>query len=129
MKTNSTPKKILLVDDDDTNNFICRKMLQIFDPNIQTIEFLDPVAALRYLQEEQCEDVSLVLLDINMPKMNGWQFLELLDKQTFHKDVIMLTSSSDPGDHQKAKRDGKVKDFWTKPLNLNMLSAYFSSVE
>lgn len=126
MKTDSSSKVIVLVDDDETNMFICRKLLKIFDPEIQTLEFLDPISALDYFKSGVKSKISLLLLDLNMPKINGWQFLDNLTSENFDSDVVILSSSIDPNDFQKAKTEGKVKDYWTKPLTLDMLGKYFA---
>ncbi len=120
-------KKVMLVDDDDTNNFICRRMLKIFDPTIEVIEFIDPEAALEYIKRENEEEVSLLLLDINMPKINAWQFLENLGKDKKEYDIIILTSSIDPKDRMRARQVENIKGFWTKPLSLEMINGYFSN--
>ncbi len=119
-------KLIVLVDDDETNNFICKKMLSIFDPTIETREFMDPTAALQFLNESNSEKISLLLLDLNMPKLNGWQFLEKMIDNQVASNIVILSSSIDPNDVQKAKNESKVKDFWTKPLTLDMLGKYFA---
>jgi CheY-like chemotaxis protein len=117
---------IMLVDDDSTNNFICKRMLHIFNPNIKTIEFMDPVEALDYLNENGQKNVQLLLLDINMPKINGWQFLENLVASQPESDIILLTSSIDNKDKLKAEKNQRVKEFWTKPLSIQMLKEYFA---
>lgn len=126
MGTSDKSKLIVLVDDDETNNFICKKMLKIFDPSIQTKEFMDPTEALRYLKNNSNDEVSLLLLDLNMPKINGWQFLDSLNGEDLRSNVVILTSSIDPNDVQRARDKDKVKDFWTKPLTLDMLGKYFA---
>jgi len=119
-------KKVILVDDDDTNNFISKRLLQIYDPKISVTEFIDPEAALASFRNGQQPNVKLVLLDINMPKINAWQFLESLGAMD-HSDIIILTSSIDPKDRLKAKELDSVKGFWTKPLSLEMINGYFSN--
>lgn len=123
---NEENKKVILVDDDDTNNFISRRLLHIYDPTINVTEFIDPEAALTSFKEGKQSDAQLVLLDINMPKINAWQFLESL-KELKCSDIIILTSSIDPKDRLKAKEIQTVKGFWTKPLSLEMINGYFSN--
>lgn len=120
-------RNVVLVDDDDTNNFICRRMLHIFDPSIQIVEFIDPEVALKYLIKKEEKRIKLLLLDINMPKINAWQFLENLGNDLEDSDIILLTSSIDPKDRLRAKQIENVKGFWTKPLSLEMISEYFSN--
>jgi CheY-like chemotaxis protein len=64
-----------------------------------------------------------VLLDINMPENNGWEFLDEVSKSQFLSpiEVIMLTSSVDKSDSVKAKSYPIVVDFLTKPLTSETL--------
>ena len=78
----------------------------------------------------------VIFLDINMPRMNGWEFLEEYNK--LEKDlqvkvvVVMLTTSEDPSDKAKALKIGATTTFKTKPLTDEMLDGiiakYFASV-
>ena len=67
----------------------------------------------------------LIFLDINMPGMNGWEFLEeynKLDKEIQSRVmVIMLTTSDNPDDSMRAKTWGFVSDYITKPLTKERL--------
>jgi len=75
----------------------------------------------------------LILLDINMPGMNGWEFLveyNKLDKSLQSKVVIiMLTTSENSDDIQRAKSENFVSDFITKPMTkeimLHIIKKYF----
>ena len=61
----------------------------------------------------------LILLDLDMPVMDGWEFLDALLKLPIAKQVcvFVLTSSIHPDDREKAKRYGSVKGFFSKPLD------------
>ena len=125
MTGNQASKLIVLVDDDEINMFICKKLLKIFDPEIETMEFLDSTSALEFVKRNT-NKISLLLLDLNMPKLNGWQFLDKITMEDIGSEVVILSSSIDPNDFQKAKKEGKVKDYWSKPLTLDMLTKYFA---
>jgi CheY-like chemotaxis protein len=115
---------ILLVDDDEPTNFLNKMILE--DVNCaETVEVAESgQSALRYL-ENASENGSpsspdLIFLDINMPAMNGWEFLEQysnLDQQRKANVVIvMLTTSLNPDDRAKANKMPDVSGFETKPL-------------
>jgi CheY-like chemotaxis protein len=129
---------VLLVDDDEPTNFLNKMILE--DVNCaETIEVAESgQSALSYL-ENASEDGSpaspdLILLDINMPAMNGWEFLEQyssLDRQRKANVVIvMLTTSLNPDDRSKASKIPDVSGFETKPLTpeklQSILKTYFS---
>ncbi len=81
--------------------------------------FLNGKLALEYIKQKNSADTAfLVLLDINMPIMNGWQFLDSLKTQTLESTiyVVMVTSSVDTSDKEKAKEYSVVTDYVEKPL-------------
>ena len=67
----------------------------------------------------------LIFVDINMPRMNGWEFLEeynkLADQFKSQAIVVMLTTSGNPDDKAKAKLSKVISDFITKPLTKEIL--------
>lgn len=116
-------KCILLVDDDTITNFINKRLLKKLDV-AQKIEIAtNGEEALSYVkgqcepEGEQCPDV--ILLDINMPIMNGLEFLkEYSDMEFENKDnvkIYILTTSSYPSDVAKAN-NFKIDGFLNKPL-------------
>jgi CheY-like chemotaxis protein len=66
----------------------------------------------------------LILLDLNMPVMDGWEFLDALAKQTWqqHLIVCVLSSSIQPDDLIKAKAYQEVKGYFSKPVNTTLLN-------
>ena len=119
----------LLVDDDEPTNFLNKMILE--DLNCaEKVEVAESgQSALSYL-ENASENTNhsspdLIFLDINMPAMNGWEFLEQysnLDKQ--HKAnvvIVMLTTSLNPDDRAKASKIPDVSGFETKPLTAEKL--------
>lgn len=113
-------KMLLLVDDDPIVNFIHQRLLSSLVSSDKIKVCKDGREALEYL-EENASDIYqvLVLLDINMPVMNGWEFLEKVKDKPFRKklDVMMLTSSVDNEDRNRAQKDELVVDYITKPLD------------
>lgn len=66
-----------------------------------------------------------ILLDLNMPVMDGWQFLEEFIHLSFKKEIFIfiMTSSIDPADIEKAKKYDVVKDYIMKPITANKLDS------
>ena len=116
---------ILLVDDDPDDNFFHETVIR--EMNIaDKIDFAtNGLEALSYLKKNGQLAPELIFLDINMPKMNGWEFLEEykhLDTAQKARVVIMiLSTSSNPDDIKKAKEIQEVSGFETKPLSPEML--------
>jgi CheY-like chemotaxis protein len=113
--------KVLLVDDDDMVLYLHKAMLKINDLSSNPVSFQNGKAALDYLKEQyQAGDNYLILLDINMPVMSGWQFLEAIQTMPFadNLSIIMATSSIDQVDRQRAYQYKQVIDYVEKPLDV-----------
>lgn len=118
------PKQILLIDDDPLNNLINRKLIARVLPEVAVTEDIDARKALDRINNDFTPD--LILLDLNMPGMNGWEFLEQFQKMGKEITVCILTSSIDSADYRKAQRFKQVKKYIEKPLNSNKIAALFS---
>ena len=117
-------KRILLIDDDVNTNFYNRILFEQANLSDEILEFQNATEGLDYLKKEN--EVSLILLDINMPIMNGWQFLEayeqLDEKQKEAIIVVMLTSSINIDDQEKASKYHSVKKFIRKPISPELIN-------
>ena len=117
---------ILLVDDDPDDNLYHQIVIRDMDivNRIDVVE--NGLEALAYLRKPDQIPPDLIFLDINMPKMNGWEFLEhykhLHVKQRTRVLIVILTTSANPDDIKKAKEIQEVTGFETKPLSKEMLS-------
>ena len=123
--------KVYLIDDDEINNFICTNILKKIDFSSDVVAFESGTEALEVLNKAiEEKDVSqipdVIFLDINMPIMNGWDFLEeyknIKDKLNKKVSLFMLSSSIYQADVEKSKQYGEVVDFVTKPLNADILN-------
>lgn len=117
---------ILLIDDNpDDNRFhqIIIKKMGITD-SIQIVQ--NGLEAIEFLKKDSEVIPELIFLDINMPKMNGWEFLgaykDLNIKQKAKALIVMLTTSTNPDDEKKAKEIQEVMDFQPKPLSVESLT-------
>ena len=111
--------KVLIVDDDPVILMIHRLKVMKSGLDKEPMEFLNGKPALDYLMEHQTNGQKfLVLLDINMPVMNGWEFLEALEQnQLCNKvDVAIVTSSVNHEDKKRAENFNKVFSYLIKPL-------------
>jgi CheY-like chemotaxis protein len=120
---------ILLVDDNYIDNYISEQVLIDVNPDFEIIAKSSGMDALDYLKNECQEGHSfpdLIFLDINMPKMDGFGFLDELrsfpDSVLKSCNVVMLTSSNYPEDKLKAMQSPYVKHYFNKPLNTDVLN-------
>jgi CheY-like chemotaxis protein len=124
-------RSILLIDDDEPTNFLNRRLLEGMHcaEKVQVIQ--KAAEALKYLKkvtEQENEDIpfpDIIFLDINMPAMDGWEFLEafqeIIKKRKKKVRLVMLTTSINPEDEQKAKESKVVTAFRSKPLSRDMV--------
>ncbi len=113
------PKKVLIIDDDQVVLFIQKKMVVKSGLAETTTEFSNPVEALEYVKNDSTNDF-LLLLDIKMPEMSGWDFLDAAQNlPNINKiKVVMVSSSIDEKDHAKAKEYDQVIGYMEKPLDI-----------
>ena len=112
--------RTIIIDDDEIVTFLQRKIVTKCELDSDPYVFKDAQEGLDFLENESDQDVDyLIMLDINMPKMNGWEFLQKLksvrNNERFH--VVMVTSSIDRKDKRDAAEDPHVVDFIEKPVS------------
>ena len=124
--------KVLCVDDDSISLTISKLLLKRtgFAENVLTaVDGHDALLFLEKLFEDHSnpeqEAPNLILLDINMPVMNGWEFLDAFIEQYGNKlnntRVVILSSTIDPEDFARAKKYAIVAQFLSKPLSVETL--------
>lgn len=143
---NNKPKKIimtqqlnmiLLIDDDEPTNFYNEHIINQSGIVKTVVPMLSGISALEFLKTEvdgKFPKPDLIFVDINMPAMNGWEFLDEYEKlDEKHKGdvvVMMLTTSLNPDDEVKAQEFGSIQGFKRKPLNqkelLEIVNHHFS---
>lgn len=111
-------KSIILVDDDPINNLINKRLITKLSITEKVDEFLEAEKALQKLKTMDPKEPTLILLDINMPVMNGWDFLNIYLKEFPERkdEIFVLSSSIDLQDRHKAMQYSVVKGFVEKPL-------------
>jgi CheY-like chemotaxis protein len=115
---------VLLIDDDEDDNFFHRRVIKEAGLTDHIAVTENAFQALDFIKSQHALP-ELIFLDINMPRMNGWEFLEKLIRllkagQT--TTIIMLTTSMNPADEERSKTISHISDFKTKPLTGEMLS-------
>lgn len=120
-------KDVFVIDDDKVFHFIIKKLFSMNNIEINPSFYLNGLEAIEEIKDKMSNGFTmpdLILLDINMPVMNGWQFLDELRKtrkaKAAKKPVIYLVSSSESIlDINRAKEyQDQVEDYFFKPMNL-----------
>ena len=112
----------MLIDDEEIDQKQYRRVLNRSGivENILTFSYADE--AFEYLKANGDKTIDVIFLDINMPRMNGFEFLEKVTqelKEDFaHIVIVMLTTSLDPKDRERANSYSVVRDFVNKPLDI-----------
>lgn len=112
---------IWLIDDDDITNMLHQFFLEEYFPDASIVVFSQAELALKAISlNEPLPDY--IFLDINMPVMDGWEFMDDLSKMTIANlnkvHIYILTSSLDPSDFSKADQSPLIKGFISKPLEI-----------
>ena len=124
-------KEIYLVDDEDLVNTVNAIHFRRMGMEDRVKSFTNPELALDNLRFRDDPKVkTLILLDINMPEMSGFEFLEFMMLEDFPEsnEVLLVTSSESDADKEEAKKYEKyVKEFIAKPLKIEHLEDYLQS--
>jgi len=116
-------KCLCIVDDDDVFQYLALKAVEQVSFELRVITFLDGEKAYKFIQEnsnniEKLPDI--ILLDINMPYMDGWSFvkeyIKLKPKLSKKIDIYMVSSSVDESDIKKANSISEISDYIIKPV-------------
>ena len=118
----------VIIDDDTLSNQLCKIAIKTFLKNCEIKLFTNPLHGLEYITNNSIIDNKLptiILLDINMPLMNGWEFLNLFDKledkvKSYYK-VYIISSSVSVVDKELAQSNHNIVDYISKPLTSEII--------
>ncbi len=112
--------RVMLIDDEEVDQMMYTRILLRSGLTDDVISFTSASDALEYLTDPNQPPVDLILLDINMPRMSGFEFLEAVRERiglSFSIPIVMmLTTSLNPKDKQRAAEYAIVKAYVNKPL-------------
>ena len=113
-------ERLAIIDDAEFDQMLYARLINRTGLVGETLSFFSAEEALEYFEAPGSEPVDVILLDINMPGMSGFDFLEHVsrdeERDYAHLFIVMLTTSLNPSDVDRAKTFGLVKDYINKPL-------------
>ncbi len=120
-------KTIIIVDDNPTTIFYNQDVVADMFPDVEILTFENPEEFLKVvkLNFEKFNEEALLLLDINMPQLQGFELLAHLEEdiETLNLNVIMVTSSTLKSDIEKSTRFTNIIGFIEKPINETKINA------
>ena len=120
----NTELKYVAVDDDSFNNLLCSMIIEDTLGHVDITTFTKPEEGLAFI--ENVKSPTVLFLDINMPMINGWEFLERYEKFSekvkMNVSIYILSSSLDRRDKDRANANKYVKGFISKPLESEIIT-------
>lgn len=117
-------KHIFIIDDDPISIIILKKNLELVSIYQEIETFNNGKDALNYLEKKHLKNEKYVIfLDLNMPEMNGWEFLNKVEHliSSQNTTIYLLTSSINKADMEKAKQFPLIKKYLSKPISKEVL--------
>ncbi|TYB79073.1 response regulator [Bizionia myxarmorum] len=129
-----TIDNIMLIDDNKIDLFVNQRIIEKYNPAVKTRAFTNGLSAISFFKllelNATIKSVAIprvILLDINMPEMSGFNFFEEFKQlNIMHKnkiDVYILSSSTSPDDIKKAQNESRCAGYITKPLTVDKLKS------
>ncbi|MCK6607190.1 response regulator receiver domain-containing protein [Flavobacterium aquaticum] len=112
-------KHIFIIDDDPISIIILKKNLELIAISEEIVTFSNGKDAFNHLEKEYLKNEQYVIfLDINMPEMNGWEFLNKVEHliTSQNTSIYLLTSSINKADMEKAKQFLLIEKYLSKPI-------------
>ena len=124
MKTASSC--VVLIEDDQAMNYYHQRLFVKQDFADEVLSYHSAKEALNGIKCLQQVTLLYIFLDLNMPQMDGWHFIEELEKLKFDSNtqikLFVLSSSVNPNDMMKAKQNSAVTDYLSKPLSIETIT-------
>ncbi len=125
-----------IVDDDKLHHFGMKRMLHHMTVPTKVMQFYNGLQAIEFLEQHKGEEEVLpdvIFLDINMPVMNGWQFLESFIELNLQPEkpitIYIVTSSVDRSEMLKAASYKEITNYIIKPISIQSLESVFKEMK
>lgn len=122
---------VYIIDDDEIYQFTTKRMIELGEFDVEVEAFLNAKDALDRLNTVNPDKFpDFIFLDINMPGMDGWEFLQKLNIgntiTTKIPKIYMVSSSTDANDQVKSKTFDEVEEYIVKPFSFDLLKKFFA---
>lgn len=116
-------KVICIIDDDPIYQFLTKKVIGVANIDYDVLSFKNGQEALDFFALDPSENLpNVILLDLEMPIMDGWLFLREMENQNTTNTAIYIVSSSiSQEDKETAKQFTKIKGHYSKPFNVDKI--------
>lgn len=122
--------KVMQIDDNDSDNFFHQMTLEDMEEVTEVLLETSPERVQASLIAGELRDVDIFFLDINMPGMNGFDFLDSLPPKVLgHSKLIVLSSSLNPTDKGRMASYNEVAGYITKPLTETNVREFLRSLQ
>ena len=125
----------IVVDDSKLDCFVAEKVIKNSGRALKVKSFLEPEKALAYVAETAIPEVdnTIIILDIQMPVMNGHQFVEAFERLAQniqdHYTIYMISSSSNPSDLNRIANYKSVKQFSNKSITKDLILEFLKGLD
>jgi len=126
--------RVFLVEDDHDDRVLSKKRLEASSSVTNVVCFSDGDELIAYMKQEGFEDHSvmcmeptIILLDLNMPRVDGFEILKRLKSDMFLQEIpVIVVSGNVSYENVRKARDLKADAFFEKPLNVQKIQSFFS---
>ena len=108
----------ILLDDDEIVHFFNNKLISSLVSNSKITSFTSGFEVLRHLKSNP-DEIRIIIIDLDMPIMSGWDFLNALRSENYDQPVYILSSSDASKEQGRMSSYGFVRGYFLKPLNSN----------
>jgi two-component system, NarL family, nitrate/nitrite response regulator NarL len=117
-------QKIMLIDDAEIANIIMKKLITFLLLDVEIFDYTNPDEAYEAMQTI---NPNLIFLDLNMPWLNGWDYLERMKEDGYNNKVIIVSSSTSYIDKERCAEFPNVIDYFEKPVSKEQILKYLNA--
>lgn len=118
---------IIIIDDNEINNYVCKTLIKSVTDEVNVTCFTKSTEALTNLSKKSLNPNTAIFLDLNIPEMDGWEFLKLFSAKKPKCNIFILTSSQNPKDAEIATKNPYVSGFFSKPLTIENITSVLNN--